>query len=661
MARVANLVPVSISANLKMNNVAQQHWGGGPPDAAGIYPSQCLLGQRFMMPFPGGSKNAIAVDKAHEVYIISLYTIIVTAIFAAWWILIATAIPHVLPSHLLTQTSAHVFKHWAINEPLQTAIIMLQNWWKLLASCLFKQPVNNHSVPGSISKGISDNPTFAWQDFTITLTIMLLAAGTYIGGNVAAILLPNKFILGHAAPANPYTLYYPRPIPKWDVVPNGILANYADHASFSALRALGMVDSGTSRELLNTTVKVEKIPSQPPSDWPHDDSYTIKYIISVTGYDMGLQHAPDLTVELQGECKFMYEWNVTVHKNEARFVEGVEWALWPNDTIWEPQTVHLVTRYSFPDVIVQDPQFRDQAKERPNTSQFVMLPMLWGISTTGNSTDPWYHGDDFYPVRPGPPVLQCWENQIWTHQEWTGTFTDIQNNGVPNLHLPNAIITMLKTHFSKHEAEIRIIGAPPLAKLAEMVTPFTLASTRTMGTDYSVNLEGCSAEADMQRLAYGAYIMTRDLFRNTALDYGLWKDSPRLTDDTKNNASLNVLRMEDGQPLPGAGDFVIYTDRATAFRFETLVALPAVLVFSWLLVPVCNWLVRCKDRKKPTEFGGDMSTAGKGGTVVTIEVEMDSVRALAYDCDRGYSRQRLWAGEVQRGLGDITCVIGKPL
>ncbi|KAF8460096.1 hypothetical protein BDZ91DRAFT_833237 [Kalaharituber pfeilii] len=578
-----------------MNNTTTQHWGGGFPDADGIYPSQYLLGRRFMMPFPGGSKNAIAVDSSQEIYIISLYTIIVTAIFATWWILIVIAIPCVVPEYLLAQTSAHLFTHWAINEPSQTAVIMLQYWWRLLTSRLVKRSANS-SIPRSNSKGIPEYLTFSWRDFTVTLIIVFLAAGTYVGGIVAGILLPNKFILGHAAPANSYTLHYPLPLSKFDVIPNTIMRNYGDYIRGSQLRALGTVDSGSARKLLNTTVKFEKIPSQPPSDWQSVDSYTIEYVLSVSGHDMGLQHAPDLAVQLEGKCQFMFEWNVIVHKNKNNFVQWVQWILWPNDNIIRNNITVL------PAVL------RDQVEHSSNTYQYVIIPQMWGIRTYGNNTDPWYHGDPFYPVKPGPPVVQCWENQTWTYKGWTGTLTDIQNNTVPNLHLSNAIITILKTHFSEHVIklgnQVLYLPASPLGKIAVVVGPYALASMRTMGADNVVNLPLCSAAADMQRLAYGAYIMTRDLFRTTAIDYGLWMDSPDFTDDIRNNASLNELRMKDGQPLPGAGDFVIYTDRATAIRFETLVALPAVLVFSLLLVPVCRWLVRRKHTKKPQEVDG---------------------------------------------------------
>ncbi|KAF8457895.1 hypothetical protein BDZ91DRAFT_767115 [Kalaharituber pfeilii] len=573
-----------------MNNTVMQHWGGGPPDHAGIYPSQYLLGQRFMMPFPGGSKNAIAVNRSQEVYIISLYTIIVTAIFTAWWILIATAIPYVLPKHLLRQTSAHMFTHWAINEPFQTAVLMLQYWWRLLASCLVKRPINNPSASRSNSEGISDNLTFTWRNFAITLTIIFLAAGTYVGGNVAAILLPNKFILGHAAPANPYTLYYP--------------------LSFSELWHSTAIFGGRSRQLLSNTVKFEIIPSQPPSDRANEDSYTMKYSISVTGYDMGLQLAPDLTVELDGKCKFMYEWNVNVDTSgedrERRNVKLVQWTLWPNDGIYRELVVNSTWKITFPGVEVLSPEPLGDGEGNSSTYQFALVPVLWGIYASGSGKDPWYHRDPPQPIPLGPPALLCWENQTWSYKEWVGTLVDIQNNKIPNLQLPNATITVLKSHFGMDRKifDAKHFGPSPLGKLAAAVAPLTLASMRTMGTLWEVNLDACSAAADMQRLVYGAYIMTRDVFRNTAIDYGLWMDSSSFTDETKNNASWNKLRAEDGQPLPGAGDFVIYTDQATAFRFETLVALPVVLVFSWLLVPACRWLLQRKERKKPADIEG---------------------------------------------------------
>ncbi|KAF8464144.1 hypothetical protein BDZ91DRAFT_783831, partial [Kalaharituber pfeilii] len=92
-----------------------------------------------------------------------------------------------------------------------------------------------------------------------------------------------------------------------------------------------------------------------------------------------------------------------------------------------------------------------------------------------------------------------------------------------------------------------------------------------------------NAADDMRRIVEGAYVAMKELFRLGAFCYSMWMDDHKI--QVKDD-SYNFLRLADGEVLPGAGDFVIYTEGATAIRFEALVAIPSVLVFSWIIVAV---------------------------------------------------------------------------
>ncbi|KAF8474072.1 hypothetical protein BDZ91DRAFT_713150 [Kalaharituber pfeilii] len=607
-----------------MSNTTLPDWHGGEPDSAGIYPSQYLLGQRFLMPFPGGSKNALAVAKSQEFYITSLYTVLVTSIFAAWWILIATALPYVIPKFLSRQRSVHMVRTWAINEPLQASVLLLQYCWRLVSCHLRTQSANKAAqdsdkhpmLISNNSSGIPANLTFNWAEFTITLIIILLAAGTFVGGIIAGIFLPtgNIFILGNAAPANPYRVYYGKgpsyvfknEHPDWA----GAMAHaHYVHANSAAFRAIATVDSGSFRNSLNTAVTFQKVPTPSQSAMASEDNYEMKYVFSVTGFDMGLQHAPDLAVELQGHCRFMYEWiveGIPSYNPCNSDIDLVEFNLWPNDTIYQSRTVNRC-RSDLPTVKFEYPRFHEYAEHKLYSAyEFAILPLLPEISSWRRNKDPWYLNDkkEGSSKHVRRPALRCRETLTWSYQGWTGTLVDIHNNTVPNLYLSNATIELLEAHFKWKWSHIVRARISPLAEFGEAIAPMTLDSLHaTIGPVLLRYGKLPSAAADLQRLVHGTYIMTRDLFRSTAIDYSSWMDSPAFP--VKNDTLHNRLRMDDGEPLPGAGDFVIYSDRVTAFRLETLVAIPTVLVFSWLLVLVCRWLAPYKDLENMIVSGGD--------------------------------------------------------
>lgn len=105
-----------------------------------------------------------------------------------------------------------------------------------------------------------------------------------------------------------------------------------------------------------------------------------------------------------------------------------------------------------------------------------------------------------------------------------------------------------------------------------------------------LNIGKASAEADLKRLVYAGYLLGRNRFRDAALAY----IDPDLPAGLR--PYVNKLQDAHGSPLPGVGDFVIPGDTVSTLRFEVVVAVPAVVAFSWLVVFVLLWFKQEEDK-----------------------------------------------------------------
>ncbi|KAF8467168.1 hypothetical protein BDZ91DRAFT_848448 [Kalaharituber pfeilii] len=554
----------------------------GYPDANGIYPSQYIIGKHFVMPFPGGGKNAIAVPRSQEIYITSLYTILVTAIFAAWWITITIGVRYLSPKRLMNQYPIAVVATWKITEPVQASIVMLKCCYDILTAYW----IASKSIPPAQLE-------FPWINFTITIVILLAAIGTVLGGVVAGVILPSRFVIGNAAPANPYTVFFMNLDLYLRSEQSAMKGLQLFQLRGPASRAIATVDSGSLQQQLTKSVLFEQIETPPPDDRSQETSYTMTYTITMTGHEMGLQHASDLTVRLNGTCKFMYEWVYDDILGNSSQPPSPVWTLWPNDELYKPSNLSWKYPAQVPMAWFLTPELREGVRPMPQPiSQFVVLPILWDLETDFGSNDPWYYthhlsGDDHPVIDLRRPPLQCWEMQTWSYRGWIGTLVDVREHKVPNLDLSDGATRVLEKFFDWKNSESRM-GSPLLCFLGTLLQPLALESFSRMEEPGELDANIASASADIKRLVYGAHVMAKELFRSTVIDYGKWLSQGG---DLVKNHSYNALRMDDGQPFPGNGDFVIYTESAATLRLEDMVAIPVVLTVSWLVVILLWWLV----------------------------------------------------------------------
>ncbi|KAF8451718.1 hypothetical protein BDZ91DRAFT_750405 [Kalaharituber pfeilii] len=551
-------------------------WTGGEQDSNDIYPSQLLLVQRFILPSATGGKNVIAIARSQEIYITSLYALIVNAIFVAWWILTAIAIPHIIPRRFIHEPSVTIITSWKINEPLQALFPLAHHLWDIITSYRKSQRSKQSQQYLSI-----EPVKFSWGDFTITLITLILALGTFICGIVASIFLSKTFVLANAALANPDKLYYP--------VLETVLINR--EAPRLKERAITVIDNanphGSTRKLLDSRVSFETILTDPLSDGRNEPNYTMHYTSSVTGYDMGLIHADDLNITTHGKCNFMdsvvvSEW-------------GVEMITVTNDTT-SPEAF-----------------FNCSNTPKGNiTTTFYVIPRLLGLQVkdrTGASidTDPWYFSTSSYigSIEPPRPIIQCHERISISYRGWEGTFSDLRDKKVPGLHVSDAVIRILEIHFGQfdqrpYQNSYTCLFARPLQ------AHLTLGSARKMYNGYLDLDPEVTAANDIRRLVEGSYMYSKELFRSTATYYSQLMNYNSSREDVM-DPKYNLLRTAEGEPV--TSDFILYSENAAALRFEILVAIPTVLVFSWILVGIFWWLRLSPPESKSGEMATDTCKA----------------------------------------------------
>lgn len=100
---------------------------------------------------------------------------------------------------------------------------------------------------------------------------------------------------------------------------------------------------------------------------------------------------------------------------------------------------------------------------------------------------------------------------------------------------------------------------------------------------YAIDAGGSSAFSDIKRIVSTAYIATRNVFRDNALDYF----NPAIPEQARYNSTLGInilMNSSTGDPVRGAGDFVVPAEGVTTLCLGTLVTIPSVLAVTWILV-----------------------------------------------------------------------------
>jgi len=352
----------------------------------------------------------------------------VAGAFIALWILIAMAIPRILPKHMRKHQTV-ILVSSDNTEPFQAAVIMAKFCWDILPR-KFRKTKRSEGAdhgPESTMGNSGSTPLPTWTELFVGILILLLALGTVIGGVIGGLLLPGKLVIGHVAPVNAEMVYIPG-----DYLTSNAHISRPVLRSGRVARAVSKVDSlkAVLESKLGDKVIVKKAPAEPGPGGK--ESYDILYSFRVDGYEMGLQDMPEFSLNVTGTCSFRYNWyNRTngTHDTYALFdktdnTRQLDVELLPWDSAW----ASLEALY----VDGMGEQYSGNYSDGVPNAPFAVVPMTQGNAILMKSRDPWYLTEDkelqiphlnftLYRIKSGrPPAAVRREACVlpWKHLPW---------------------------------------------------------------------------------------------------------------------------------------------------------------------------------------------------------------------------------------------------
>lgn len=241
--------------------------------------------------------------------------------------------------------------------------------------------------------------------------------------------------IGNVAPVRPSFVFYPEsPRSELDALRQfGLMAP-------AALRAIGSVEA--AKVTLRPRVHIDLDRSSGSTD-QGDQILRLTYGYSLTGVDLGLQHASGLTVAIQGSCVTEYGWLVDdLTGSDLKMYRP--WGI-PGQEVFIPHDSPSIAR-SPEASFLPHPDARRQYAERGNVSFAIVVGSARRASVTAGS-DPWYTTEerpDSLPSAPynatfwmkvQRPVLSCWQRDEWSYKaQVAGPFFAVRT--ILGLNLP---------------------------------------------------------------------------------------------------------------------------------------------------------------------------------------------------------------------------------
>jgi hypothetical protein len=227
----------------------------------------------------------------------------------------------------------------------------------------------------------------------------------------------------------------------------GVIGSYAlrlnQITTPANLRAIGGADNLTA----NANVSVSS--SSPTTDASGNIVYTVDYGYTISDVDFGLQNASGLLLSVTGSCFTDYTWyNDTVIN--SGILEDVYLLFGSNNRSQVVSTADGGPPLAFFE-LPSDPPIGS------NASYAIIISSLERKSFT-EGIDPWYatvalSGDPYgaeYQVASKRPVLNCWQNDIWSYHGNSSSIDDLEYLGA----LPLSLVNL----FQRFLSEPRIIN-----------------------------------------------------------------------------------------------------------------------------------------------------------------------------------------------------------
>ncbi|KAI1114874.1 hypothetical protein F5Y14DRAFT_147660 [Nemania sp. NC0429] len=493
----------------------------------------------FYAPTDTGSIWAVAVPSKDGTLITAALSVVLLVIFMSLWKIVCF-VALLYPGSKLRSRYVALVALWNSND----------SWfafWELM-----KYAIHFRSEKGNLAYGLA----FA------------LCAFVVFGGSLAlGIVVPSLVQIGNVAPVRPSAVHYPAFPPANDIP--GQLKTFGLRAS-SFLRALGSVEAAgvTKRD----RVSIDEVLSPLPGNDTEQMS-EITYNYSITGAELGLQHGAGLALAVNGFCRTEYDWIVPSTDDKLDV-----YSPWGSDSI-SPQVP--LDDYSIRDApkasFILHPDAVKQYFDSGNTT-FAIVVWSAHRASISTSSNPWYATEDGHPgyqppfgakfwVKRSRPALSCWQHDKWTYGAQTvKSVYDLDK--LPGIRIQKVLLKALETALS----------IPVLVTLGNASGDSALRS-RTTSPNGVIDASASTVKADLERLLVASFVATRNVFVDATMFK--WGD----------NAGPDVFTSANGQPAPGAGDFVVTSPDIQTFSLAGIIVLLVVLAVLLLIDSGINLLI----------------------------------------------------------------------
>ncbi|KAH7083126.1 hypothetical protein BKA63DRAFT_143614 [Paraphoma chrysanthemicola] len=503
-----------------------------------------LLLKAFWFPDHGGDVLAISVATSLALMLNTLYTLLTIYLFNSLWNVLLYAVMLTAPIKNSLAWNYVLSVYWNSTEPIAAwsnlAVVFQRMCWRSPRRFTLKDP-----------------------SARLALLLTTLALITGLGSIAGGIFIVPTMALGNFAPVNPEAVWV-RQIPEL----GALFSKAAMFDSPAAIRAIGSAEASrvTLRKNVNILQEVTNASTRERPD------FTIKYQYNLTGVELGIRNSVGLVHNVRGRCQTEYGW--LSHSNLSSKVDVYNpWGRPSNISYPMPsKNGSVLSQIGFVAAI-----YPDHIEELPGNTSFALLYKTGHLPSFSESSDAMYMTERMpendpwsamtpFRVQAERPVLSCWQDSTLCVRGKCGSVFDISKS------MPPGLITVLAR-----------LHTPMVVSIANSLNAAALMSFFSPLPVSTVDAASSNTFADMERLVLGAYLLSRNILRDSTM--------------TEPVAGFNNAVLDSkGQRLRGTGDFVLEVGSVTALSLPALITIPALTFFLLLLTMACNYLAHPREQ-----------------------------------------------------------------
>ncbi|KAF8536875.1 hypothetical protein BDD12DRAFT_261690 [Trichophaea hybrida] len=512
------------------------------------------------------SRLVVSVSQSESRIWVVTYTILVGFVFAAMTRLMAgLVLAYFTLGSSGTRHAMLVAFINTVNSPTTAAKVMFDYFTQSLFSSQRK------------GKRATD-----WSALRGSLILFGMTGAMVSGGIITKYLLGGtRLVLFNSASVNPAAIFYPIGIGNYDA---RTLTGITPEAFRSLKRvrnaaiyqAIGRQEAVKGRLDKRVTVNTTKTFGN------HGMEIRFEYHYNLTGFEMGIRDAPQLLYAVSGHCNTAYDGvaqsdNASLANSTKTLVDRYPYF---GNTTDANAVVLLEDQFTAPFASVDtdiDPAGLENNK-RYGGYRFSITPhTAYRFSKSPNDNDPWYQTEknpnigkiwpQSYPyrVKRSRPPLHCTQNDTYSHGGVTVNYIT-KLDTLPKLKM---------SFFLSNLVFNREFGSPVFLLLTSNANYAALESSAYFDANQrGFDAQYASIDADLKRLAYTAFIYSREVVRNTVLLY-----------PTLNNEGLKNVAQNGTDKVPDKfADIFLDSPEVAAMDVRVMVATPSVMIILWILV-----------------------------------------------------------------------------